>query len=83
MDDLIEFLIELILDGSHELLKSKKVPKWIRTLIAIIFISIPIGLIIVGILLLKESTISGIIIIGVSLFLLIGITIKIRRYLKN
>lgn len=83
MDDLIELLIELVLDGSHELLKSKKVPKWIRYLIALIFISITIGLIVLGIILLKESIVSGIIIIGSGLFLLIGITIKIRKYFKR
>lgn len=83
MDDLIELLIELVLDGSHELLKSKKVPKWIRYIIGLIFISIPIGAIVFGIMLLKESIIGGIIIIGVGLFMLIGITIKISKYLKN
>ena len=83
MDDIIEFLIELVLDGSHELLKSKKVPKWIRYLIALIFISITIGLIVLGITLLKESIISGIIIMGVGLFMLIGMTIKIRKYFKD
>lgn len=30
MDDLIEILLELILEGGSELLQSKKVPKWIR-----------------------------------------------------
>lgn len=83
MDDLIEILIELVLEGSHELLKSKKVPKWIRYIIALIFISIIIGLIVLGIILLKESIIGGIIIIGAGLFLLVGIIIKIIKYLKN
>ena len=83
MDVLIELLIELVLEGSHELLKSKKVPKWIRYLIALIFMSITIGLITLGIILLKESIISGIIIMGVGLFMLIGMTIKIRKYFKN
>ena len=83
MDDLIEFLIELVLDGSHELLKSKKVPKWIRYLIALIFIGITVGLIVLGIILLKETIISGIIIIGAGLFLLVGVTIKIRKYFSN
>lgn len=83
MDDLVELLIELVLDGSHELLKSKKVPKWIRYLIGLIFISIPFGAIVLGIMLLKESIIGGIIIISVGLFMLTGITIKINKYLKN
>lgn len=83
MDDLIELLIELVLDGSHELLKSKKVPKWIRYIIGLIFISIPIGAIVLGIMLLKKSVLGGVIIIGVGVFLLIGIIIKIRKYMKD
>lgn len=83
MDDLIEILIELILEGSHELLKSKKVPIWIRYIIALIFINIIIGLLVFGVLLLKKSIIGGILIIGVGLFLLLGIIRKIRKYFKN
>ena len=83
MDDLIEFLIELVLDGSHELLKSKKIPKWIRYLIALIFIGLTIGLMVLGIILLKETFVGGIIIIGAGLFLLVGITIKIKKYFNN
>lgn len=83
MDDIIEILIELVLEGSHELLKSKKVPKWIRYIIGLIFISIPIGAIVFGVMLLKKSVLGGIIIIGVGVFLLIGIIIKIRKYMKD
>ena len=83
MDDLIEVLIELVLEGSHELLKSKKVPKCIRYLIALFFISIIIGLIVLGIILLEETIFGGCIIIGSGVFLLIGIIIKIRKYLKD
>lgn len=83
MDDIIEFLIELFLEGSHELIKIKKIPKWIRCLIALLFLSIPIGLIILGIIILKETIISGMIIIVSGLLLLTGIIIKFRKYLKN
>ena len=82
MDDLIEILLELVLEGSHELLKNEKVPKWIRYIIALVFISIIIGIIVIGIILINESIIGGIIIISIGLFLLIGIIIKIRKYLK-
>lgn len=83
MDDLIELLIELVLDGSHELLKSRKVPKWIRYLIALIFISIIIGLIVLEIILLEETFAGGIIIISIGLFLLVGVTVKIEKYFNN
>lgn len=83
MDTAIEILLDLIFEGSLELLKSKKVPKWIRIIIAFIFISFLVGIISLGIIILDESILGGIIIIFVGLFLLIGITIKIRNYLKN
>ena len=83
MEELIEILIELVLEGSLELLKSKKVPKWIRVIIGLIFISIIIGLIALGLTLLKETIIGGIIIMSVGLFMLIGITLKIKKYLKQ
>lgn len=83
MDDLIEILLELVLEGSYELLKSKKIPKWIRYIIALFFVSMILVLVVIGMLLLKESVIFGIIIMCFGLFLLIGIIIKIRKYLKN
>ena len=83
MDFLIEILLELVLEGSFELLKYKKVPKWIRYIIALFFTSLLLGLIVLGIIIFKESIIGGIIVIGIGLFLLIGITIKIIKYLKN
>ena len=83
LDILIEILIELIFEGSSELLKNNKVPKWIRIIIASIFISIIFALIVLGILILRKSIIGGIIIIGFGLFLLIGSIIKIRNYFKN
>lgn len=83
MDILIEILIELIFEGSSELLKNKKVPKWIRIIIASIFVSLLCALIVLGILILRKSIIGGIIIIVFGLFLLIGSIIKIRNHLKN
>lgn len=83
MDDLIEILIEVIFEGCSELLQSKKVPKWIRFIIALLFASILIGIIVLGIILLEKSILGGSIIIGIGVFLLIGIIIKIRKYLKD
>ena len=83
MDDLIEILIEVIFEGCSELLQSKKVPKWIRFIIALLFASISIGIIVLGIILLEKSILGGSIIIGIGVFLLIGIIIKIRKYLKD
>lgn len=83
MDDLIEIVLELILDGSIELLPNKKVPKWIRIIISLVLISIIIGIIVFGVLLLKESILGGIILLVVGIFLLVGCSIKIREYMKD
>ena len=53
MDDFIELILELIIDGSIEALPNKKIPKILRIIIALIPISFLIGLIILGILLLR------------------------------
>lgn len=83
MDDLIEILLELIIDGSIELLPNKKVPKWIRIIISLFLISIIIGIIVLGIILFKESILGGSIILLVGIILLIGAIIKIRKYMSN
>lgn len=83
MDDLIEIILELIFEGSIGVLQNKKVPKWIRSIIALFFVSILIGIIVLGVMILKKSVFGGIIIIGVGVFLLIGIIIKIRKYMKD
>ena len=83
MDDLIEIILELIFEGSIGGLQNKKVSKWIRSIIALFFVSILIGIIVLGVMILKKSVFGGIIIIGVGVFLLIGIIIKIRKYMKD
>ena len=83
MEDLIGLLLEIILDGSIELLPNKKVPKWIRIIISLVFISIIIGIMVLGIVLLKQSIIGGSILIVIGIFLLVGSIIEIRKYMKN
>ena len=46
MDDFIELILELIIDGSIEALPNKKIPKILRIIIALIPIRFLIGLII-------------------------------------
>lgn len=88
MDFLFELLFELIAEGTVELSKSKKVPKYIRyILIGIItlFFIAAIGLVFfVGLVVLKQNLFLGIIIIAVALFMLIMSIIKFKKtYLKN
>lgn len=87
MDDLIELLLELLevlgIVVDDELLNNKKIPKWIRYIIMLVLISIVIGVIVFGIVILKTSIIGGIIIISISIFLLVCTIIKIKNYLKK
>lgn len=87
MDFIFEFLLELLFDGAVEASTSRKIPKYIRYPLIFLIISFCLavitGLIVLGIFVLKESLLGGIIILvlGISLLpmLIIGF---IKRY-KN
>ena len=76
-------MIDLILEGSIEVSKSKKVPKLIRyilILLVVLFFVGVIGLILyIGICTLEENILYGIIVILFGLFLL---TLSIFRFRK-
>lgn len=61
MDDFIEFLLELLLDGSIEVSKNKKVPKWIRypimILLILLFSLVLLFIIYLGLSILRDSII--------------------------
>lgn len=83
MDFLFELIIDLILDVSIEASRSRKVPRFIRYLlilfISLFFIAI-IGLIFfMGISILKDNALGGIIVILFGVFLLIMGVIRFRK----
>ena len=82
MDDFIELILELIIDGSIEALPNKKIPKILRIIIALIPISFLIGLTILGILLLRDSVLFGSIIIGIAVLLLLALIFKIVDHMR-
>lgn len=88
MEYLIEFILELVLEGGLEVTKSNKVPKPIRYIIlgiiALLFIAV-IGLIyLTAFLILKESIIGFILIFLLATFMLISAIIKFKKeYLKK
>ncbi len=87
MDDILEFLFELFLECSVEVIKSSKIPKYIRYpligILSLCFLAV-IGLIFfAGILLLKENIIFGIPIILFGLFVLIISVIQFRKAYKK
>lgn len=88
MEYIIEFIFELLFEGSLEISKNKKVPKYIRyplIVIILIFFILVIGLILLtGILSLKENIIIGLLFIIIGLLLLTLSIIKfIKIYLKR
>ena len=71
MELIIEFIIELLLEGSFELSKNLKTPKWLRypliILVLLFFIAVIAIILIVGFLALKESAIIGLLLIIISI----------------
>lgn len=71
MELIIEFIIELLLEGSFELSKNLKTPKWLRypliVLVALFFIAVIAIILIVGFLALEESTIIGLLLIIIAI----------------
>ena len=83
MEYIFEFILELVLEGSIEVSKSDKIPKYIRypliVIIALFFIAV-IGLIfLAGILSLKDNVILGIFFIFISLFMFVMSIVKFRK----
>lgn len=87
MEFLIEAVLDLIFEGSIEISSNKKVPKWIRypliVLIILFCMIVILGLLIIGIVMLKESILAGIITISVSLILFILGIIKFNKIYKE
>lgn len=88
MDELIEIALDLIIDGGLEISSNKKISKWIRypiiALISLFFLTVTIGLLVLGILILKQTILGGIFIIIISIILIISSIIKFKNlYLKN
>lgn len=87
MDDIIEFLLELLLDGSIEVSKNKKVPKWIRypimILLILLFSLILLFIIYLGLSILRDSIILGSIILLITFIFIVMVIKKIKRHMKK
>lgn len=87
MDLLVEFILELILEGSIEIVKIKKIPKFIRYpilgLIILFFTTIIFGLIILGIIFLKKNILFGLLFIILGLIFLLSSIFKIKTQYKE
>lgn len=84
MDELIELVLDLLLEGGIEISSNKKVSKWIRypiiVLLMLIFTVVIIGLFILGILLVEENILISLVIILIGIIMLVGAIKKIKEY---
>lgn len=88
MELLIEFLVELILEGSMEISEDEKMPKWLRyiclTIVTLFFGTVTIGLFILGVYVGKENIYAGIFFILIAFILLISGIIKFeKKYIEK
>ena len=83
MEFFIEELIDLVLEGSIAISKNKRVSKWIRypltLLISLIFLIVFGIIFIVGILLLKESILAGILMFIIDIVFVIMSIVKFKK----
>lgn len=83
MDFIIEFVLELLLEGSVEISSNKKISKWIRypilAVLILFFASVIFGLIVLGILIIPDNILGGIFITAVGLFMLIMFIFQFRK----
>lgn len=79
MDLLFEFIFDLVFELSEEAVKSKRLSKWIRypllILISLLYLFVILIILIIGIAMLKEMTIFGILFIVIDIAM-IYFTIK-------
>ena len=88
MELLIEFLVDLILEGSIEISEDEKMPRWLRyiclTIVTLVFAAVTLGLFILGIYAGKENIYVGMFFILIAFILLISGIIKFeKKYIEK
>ena len=88
MELLIEFLVDLILEGSLEISEDERMPKWLRyiclTIVIIVFSIVIIGLFVLGVYIGKENIYAGIFCILIAFILLISVVVKFeKKYIQR
>lgn len=89
MDFILEMIFEVLLEGTLEVAGSRKVPLWIRIplmiLFGLFFGFIIVCLLILGLRIMKENILGGILMIGVDVIMVFGVArygIKFKRSLS-
>lgn len=87
LEFVVEFFLEIVIDGGMELQHNEKIPKWIRVTLAVFsimfFAAIIIGCIVLGILLLKDTLLGGSLLIVLGVVLLLGAIWKLLKMKKQ
>lgn len=81
----MEFIVELLLEGSIEISSNKKISKWIRyPLIVLFFLSVICLILFLGISLFNKNILGGLFVIDIGIILLILSMVKFRKvYIKK
>jgi len=83
MEVVVEFLFDLLFEGIIELSTNKKVPKWIRyslvLFISLFFLVVVLCLLILGLTILKDNLVIGLIMITLSLVLFMFMVVKYKK----
>ena len=83
MEYLLEFILELFLEGSIEVSKNRKIPKYIRypviVILSLFFLAVIGLLFLVGILSFQENILFGILFILIGLLMFIMGMIRFRK----
>ena len=87
MDELIELVLDLLLEGGIEISSNKKVSKWIRCPLTIIFLSFYLVIIaLIGafsINLWPKTLIAAIIFMVIDLLLIIGLILIVKKVVSK
>lgn len=87
MEDILEFLLELVFEGGEELCRSRRVSKWIRYPIMILMSLMCAGIIFLMFFISwiswKENVLISIVMAAFGIILIVALVLKIRKeYLK-
>lgn len=87
LDFISELILELMLEGSYEISKNRKISRWIRyplIVILLLFFSLIIfGLIYLGLIFMKDSILIGVLLVGLGIVFLGGSIVKFRKVYIN
>lgn len=87
LEFVVEFILEIVVNGGMELQHNEKIPKWIRVTLAVFtilfFAAIIIGCIVLGVVILKDTLLGGGLMIVLGAVLLVCAIWKLLKMKKQ